>query len=422
MVSFPRTAARGAIVALILAVHPAPPARASIEDFETWDVGAQENDDEYGLDMYFLSFSPEWDAHWLYSGDGARSTMGSSDNEVWEMRNELRMRRQLNDRVHFLYGFTQDQGLTIENEQHFLGLEVEGGGFWFGPFARPITTKEHLDAGLMVRRAWKSGTEIRASLSFEDWISDHTNGRSNIRNRTFTDFLDPAREWRLGVRQVWSPVRWIAADVVRLPEFERRIQPPASTGLPEDFRWVGGHSWSVRGAGDPMRGLTFDFLAEGKKSRVANFPSDGLDPVDTHRDAWKLRTRVTHALAGKFLGRWGVQVRGAHEKDVADTAAVPYRLIVDDVVTTVGTRREITRWLTGEFGYGHQETKIHQVGPKDEHRFTWGTRSENRLYLIAELATAGLRARFIETIELDNEGYKAFGDHDKGFVQLMADF
>ena len=79
-------------------------------------------------------------------------------------------------------------------------------------------------------------------------------------------------------------------------------------------------------------------------------------------------------------------------------------------------------WLTGEFGYGHQRTTVRQDGPDSEQRFTWGTRSENRLYLIAELQTLGLRARFIETIELDDEGYDAVSDHDKGFIQIQADF
>lgn len=417
-----RYAARQAALALVVAALSGLPARASIEDFENWDLGAQEGDDEYGLDSYFLAFSPEWEAEWLFSGDGARSSMGSTVNEVWEMRNELRLRRVLNPRLHFVYGFTQNQGLTVDDEQHMLGIEVEEGGFWFGPFARPNTSKEHLDAGLMVRRAWKTGTEIRASLSFEDWNSDHTNGRSDVRNRTSTDFIDPAREWRVGVRQIWSPARWIALDAVRLPEFLRRIRPPNASADPEVFRFVGGNEWSLRGAADPFRGLTFDLLAERKESRVADFPSELLAPVDTRREAWKVRARVSHAVAGGFLGRWGVQVRSAEERDVAGTAPVPYRLDLDDIVTTVGTRRGILPWLTGELGYGHQRTKIRQDGPKAEQRFTWGTRSENRLYLIAEMEKAGIRARFIETIELDDEGYDAFSDHDKGFIQLQADF
>jgi hypothetical protein len=155
---------------------------------------------------------------------------------------------------------------------------------------------------------------------------------------------------------------------------------------------------------------------------VADFPSGGAAPVDMRREAWKVRTRVTHALAGGFLGRWGLQLRGAEERDDAGTAPVAYRLDVDDVVATVGTRRRLLPWLTGEFGYGRQETTIRQDGPSAEQRFTWGSRTENRLYLVAEFETLGLRARFIETIELDDEGYDAFSDHDKGFIQLQADF
>jgi hypothetical protein len=400
----------------------AAPAGASIEDFESWDLGAQEGDDEYGLDSYFLAFSPEWEAAWMEAGEGARSSMGSTVNEVWEMRNELRLRRELNPRLRFVYGFTQNQGLTIDDEQHLLGLEMERGGFWFGPFARPNTSKERLDAGLMVRRVWSMGLEIRASLSFEDWNSDHTNGRSDVRQRTYTDFIDPAREWRFGVRQVWSARRWVSVDAVRLPEFRRRIQPPAFTGEPEIFRFVGGESWSLRGAADPLPGLTFDVLAERKESRVADFPSAGVAPFDMRREAWNVRTRVTHDVAAGFLGRWGLQLRGAEERDAEGPAPVPYRLEVDDVVATVGTRRGILSWLTGELGYGHQKTTIRQDGPDSEQRFTWGTRTENRLYLIAELQTLGLRARFIETIELDNEGYDAISDHDKGFIQIQADF
>ena len=155
---------------------------------------------------------------------------------------------------------------------------------------------------------------------------------------------------------------------------------------------------------------------------MADFPSDTASPVDMRREAWKVRARVSHDVVAGFLGRWGLQLRGAEERDDAGLAPVPYRLEMDDVVATVGTRRGILSWLTGELGYGHQRTTVRQDGPDSEQRFTWGTRSENRLYLIAELQTLGLRARFIETIELDDEGYDAVSDHDKGFIQIQADF
>ena len=109
------------------------------------------------------------------------------------------------------------------------------------------------------------------------------------------------------------------------------------------------------------------------------------------------------------------------ERDVSPSPD-PYRLHLEDVVATAGLRREMKRWFNFEFGYGHQNTEVSQDGPEEAQRFSWGSRTENRLYFIAEFVAKGFRARFTETIELDNEGYAAVSDHDKGSIQLQAVF
>jgi hypothetical protein len=405
----------------ILGLLVVPPAQASIEDYESWDIGAEEGDDEYGLDSYFLSFSPEWESEWIAATEGARSSMGSTVNEVWEMRNEIRLLRDLHPSLRFAYSFVQNEGLTIEDEQHSVGLEIERAGFWFGPFARPSSSKERLDAGFVVRRAWSSGTQVDVSYTFEDWNSDHTNGRSTVEGRTVVDFLDPAREWRVGARQRWGSSRWIAGEASWLGEFRRDIEPPSVSGEPSLQRVTGGNQVALRGQVDPASGVVLDFLAERKESRVADFPDASGTASDIRRDAWRMRARLSHRLPAGFLGRWGIQVREGRERDAAP-ALDAYRLELDDVVATAGVRRSITPALNAELGYGHQETNVAQSGPEDEQRFSWGTRSENRLYLIAELRAAGLGFRFIETIELDDEGYDAVSDHDKGFLQIQASF
>lgn len=411
---------RAGLLATVGFLLGGPPAAASIEDFESWDLGAREGDDEYGLDSYFLAFSPEWESEWIFAAEGVRSSMGSTVNEIWEMRNEFRFRRDLGPRSRLVYGFVQNQGLTIDDEQHRVGLEVERGGVWFGPFARPHTSKERLDAGLLARRAWSTGTEVQLSLSFEDWNSDHTNGRSGIRDRTYVDFIDPAREWRVRVRQKWSPSRWLALDGAWLPEFRRRFQPNPSSGDPDFLRFLRGSSLSLVGSVDPHRAVALELAAERKVSRVADFPDDGFPAVDLRRDAWRVRSRLTHALPAGLQGRWGLQFNEEHERDRASGAR--YELGIDDLVATVGLRRKMTSWLTLEGGYGHQQTDVSQEASRQQRRFTWGTRTENRLYVVVELATPGLRCRLIETIELDDEGYDAISDHDKGFVQFQAVF
>jgi hypothetical protein len=405
----------------ILGFLATAPVHASIEDFESWDIGAEEGDDEYGLDAYFLSFSPEWESEWVFAPEGARSSMGSTVNEVWEMRNEIRLLRDLNPNLRFAYSFVQNEGLTIEDEQHCVGLEIERAGFWFGPFARPSSSKERLDAGLVARRAWSSGGRIDVSYSFEDWNSDHTNGRSTVEGRTVVDFIDPAREWRAGARQVWRGSRWIAVESAWLGEFRRDIEPPAASGKVPLRRVTGGNQVTLRGQIDPAESVVLDFLAERKESRVADFPELLGTTTDLRRDAWKVRARLSHPLPAEFLGRWGVQAREGVERDAAP-APDAYRLELDDIVATAGVRRRVTSALTAEFGYGYQATDVAQSGPESLQRFSWGTRTENRLYLIAELRAAGLAFRFIETIELDDEGYDAVSDHDKGFLQIQAGF
>lgn len=413
----------GPILALaVLVIGSATPSAGSIEDFESWDIGATERDDEYGLDSFFLTYSPEWEGEWRFTEEGARASMGCTVNEVWEMRNEIRLRKELGPRGRFSYDFLQTEGLAVTNQQHSIGIEGEALGLWFGSFARPHAAKERLDVGLRVRRAWKSGYHAEISVSFEDLNSDHTNGRSSIVDRTSVDFRDPAREWRFSGRRRWADARWVAVDAALLPEFRRSVSPAPSTGDPDFLRTLRGNSVAVHAVADPLPGVVVEVRAERMLSRLADASEDvSAHATDLRRRSWIGRARVSHPLAGRWRGLWGVQARDEVERDAAG-AADPYRLEMSGIAATAGVRGPLTSWLNLELGYGRQDTGVEQGGPHERWRFTHGTRVENRLYVILEVDLPGFRVRAIETIELDDEGYSAVRDHDKGFIQMQAVF
>lgn len=394
---------------------------ASIENFETWDIGSEEADDEYGLDLFLSAFTPEWERDWRRLENGTRIALGCVTRERWEMLTQARLVREIDRRARFRYEMIQENRLGLDNQQHTFGVEIDAGVAWIGTYARPHANKERHDFGLTLGRSWDAGYKLGLGLTREEALNDFWTERSFIEERVRVDFLDPAWEWRLTGERRWSDKRRLSVAAVLLPGFERRIQPLPSRGEPDTLRALDGVHVILNASLDPRHDIDLDLRAAGKQARIANLPTDGGTGSDMRRLSWNLAARLTHPLHGKWQTAWGAQLRRQREQDVASGAG-NYKLKVRQLMATVSFRRPLTTWLLAELGYAREDIDVVQTGDEATWRFTHGSRSEERATLAAEFSFRGVRVRLVETLEIDGESYDVVGVHDKSFVQIQAVF
>jgi hypothetical protein len=396
-------------------------AGASIEEFESWDLGAEEADDEYGMDLFLSTFTPEWQRGWRASHSGVRFAMGCVTRERWETLTQARMQHELSRRASFRYEFVQEDRLGLNNLQHTFGFEVEAKDVWFGGYARPEAAKERHDFGLTVRRSWREGYYLGIALTHEDALNDFWTDRSFVEERVRVDFLDRAWEWRLSGGRIWSERRALRVAAVLLPQFQRRIEPRPSSGHPDTLRTLDGSHLILNASIDLRSDVDLDLHVARKEAHLASFLQDGRTGSDLHRLAWIWTARLDHPLYGRWRALWGVQLRRNREQDVAGGAG-SHRLRVRELMAALRFRRPLAPWLAIELGYAYEDVDVKQSGAETGLRFTHGTRSEQRAILVGEINLRGVRVRLIETLEIDGESYDVVGVHDKGFVQIQVVF
>ena len=408
--------ALGVLLAAVVAAGWPDAVPASIEDFENWGLSAQEGDDEYGLDYHFLFYAPGWEGEWRFADGGARAYMGCTTNEVWELANEVRVKRELARAIRFRYDFLQLEGLGHANQQHVVAVELDALGFRVGPFAKLHAEKARHDLGVGVGRMFPAGVDVTLAVSFEDANSDLVNERSSIGDRASTDYEDRAVEWLLEIERLVTPRRWLAVEARLLPEFAKRIMPRPIDDGPAVSRTIGGAEARFHGSIDPTPSIDLEWRVHAKEGRREDHPEGG-SATDVRRSSWIGLARVSHPLAQGWRGHWGIQGRRNRERDEAK-GADPYRFDVDEIAGTGGASRWFLAWLRGEVGYAHQNTKVERTG---RFRPSHGTRREDRIYVVAEIELDRFRARLHESIELNDEGYSG---HliDKGLVQIQVEF
>ncbi len=412
---------------LLLALSPGA-ALASLEQFDFWDLGAEEADDEYGLDAYFTSFSPEWNRRFRRAETGARTSLGCVTRERWEMLAQVHIHRDLGTRARFAYDYYEEDRLSIVDLQHRFGFEVALGGTWVGGFARPRAAKELHDFGLTLRRDWPAGYRAAVAISYENALNNFWTERSFVIERVRIDHLNRARELSFGGGRRWSERRAILLGIDVLPELRRTITPPPSTGEAAIRRTVDGSDILLRGELDITPRTQLDCRLRRKQSRVAETEAApgaadqaSAIPFDLRRLAWSARAELVHPLPAPWQAAWMLGLRRNREEDAA-SGPDPYRLRVLDVNGAVGITHPLFSWLTANAGYAFSSVNVEQSGPIERRRFTHGTRGEQRIYLAANFAFRGVRVRLVETLELDGESYDVVGVHDKSFIQIQGAF
>jgi hypothetical protein len=397
-----------------LLLAAAGPALGGTEEFSTFDVAGQEEDDESLLDHFMTRPPRDWRDEWERAPQAIRTSQGCLTSGQWFIDTDLKVRSALGRRARFGLSLRQSESDAASYDYLDFSFQFPTRFGTPGTMFRPLHDKSRQDFAL----TWEAGSDtsryqVQTAFTIEDMLNNLWAFRQTRVGEQSEPYLRHPYEPGLSIATRHD--HWRAELKGRYLTPSRK-QVIGSSGSPRVATL-----WGTAGqASLEFRALGFEWETRGNNQQTLSTDQ----PVDLSRDdshnfrrLWwvetALRRRVTRRLRAEAC--WLYQDRTQHFGPPVGPGL--FRGI--DRLLAAETRIEITPALTGRIGALYDRITIAQRGVP---RFTYGTRIESRAYL-------GLIARFgrvslsgVEGIELDPEPYEVWGIHDKGFLHLQATF
>jgi len=403
---------RGALLALFFLLLAAQ-ARAGTEEFSTFSVYAQEEDDESLIDHMLTRPDRAWRDEWERSTQALRTSQGCLTSGQWFIDTQLRMRTSLGGPA--LLGLdVKDQESDISSIQYFdfsfrFPTAVGTPGFMF----RPMHDKSNQDIALF----WEAGRETSATVArltftFEDVFNDLFAFRQSRVGQNAEPYekhpFEPA-VWVRVRRPAWDAEvngQWLTPSVKRLAYQDDPLVP--RTGL-----------WGAYGSADvAVRFAGFELEALGGNRQARSFQEIPIaaENGSDYRRQWSVETVVRRNFGSRWDGAAHYLYQERHEQSDS-----PYPDRYLNVVERVlqGEVHYRASWWVARFGGMHDRISRDLRG---DPLASYASRIESRAYI-------GLGARFgkvsmdvVEGIELDPEPYQVWFHHDKAFLHLQTTF
>ena len=413
-------AARQLALLLALALLPATcvaPARASTEEFSSFDVERPEEDDESVLDHLLARPVVEWRDEWERAPQAFRTSQGCFTSGQWYTDNQLKLVSPLGRRARF--------GLQLDQVESDL-TAYENLDLWFlfpqragtlGVMFRPYYDKSRQDFAL----AWELGADTtRDQLRLVYGLEDLFNNLWVWRQTRVGESGEPydRHPWEPAFKAALRRPRWRAETEGKwLTLARKRVNP---YGAPEFQRaqtlWG---TWGSAALEARALGATWMARTENRQARSTDQLLD-LSTGDARksRRLWQVELAARRAAWRDVAleGRWlYVDRMQSYRPPLADA-----RFHAIDRTLQLEARWAARADLIVRLGGLFDRVSIRKSG--DTGHTTYGSRNESRAYF-------GLLARFgrvslsgVEGIELDPEPYEVWHHHDKGFLSLQTTF
>jgi hypothetical protein len=393
----------------------AAPARAGTEEFSTFHVSSQEEDDESLLDHVLTRHPRQWRDEWEHAPMALRTAQGCLTSGQWFIQTELKVGAPL--------GRSARLGVDLrQSESDISSYEYVDFSFRFpsrigttGAMFRPLFDKSRQDFALL----WETGAD---TLGFDSQvvftIEDMFNNLWAFRQTRVGNDSEPY------VRHPYEPAfrlrgrgeRWRGEVYGQYLTPSLKVLHTAAVEDRESTLWgtLGGAS-----VGADVLGLSCELRGWNQQARSTNQPVEFSTGANGN---WRRQWSVEAAVARAIVPRFGAELRALYQSrdETWGPPLGPGVFAGIDRLLQLDTRWEVTRAFAVRSGALYD--RIHIANSGFQPYPTWGSRKESRAYI-------GLAARFgsvsieaIEGIELDNEGYEVWFVHDKGFLHLQTTF
>ncbi len=407
-----------ALGALALGVIAPRAARAGTEEFSTFDVEQQEEDDESTLDHLLTRAPRQWLPQWEHATHALRTEQGCLTSGQWFIHTDLKTTTAMGDRARFGVRLRQSE----DDLAHFDYLDLvfsfpTRAGTIHAAF-RPLFDKSRQD--FLV--AWEAGSDtsalqVVATLGFEDLFNN----------------LWEFRQTRIGnhgepyTRHPYEPALNIASrhDRWRVELAGKYLTPSRKSipGLVDPDSLYFSTLWGTQVTALAMvNALGCEWEARGwNQQAFSRYSLEGtpIGPDGNYRRGWSAEAAVRRALGARLTGELRYVYVGRAQHHTLPYGPGGFGAL--DRVAQAELSWQATPRLTARAGGLFDRVNVANSGLAFAH-LGYGTRNESRGYL-------GLVARFgnvsvsgVEGIELDPERYDVWLVHDKGFLQLQALF
>ncbi len=403
--------------ALSLLVLLAPVARASVEEFSTFDLAPLEQDDENFLDHWLTRVPLRWDDEYRAATGAFRTSQGCYTSGEWFMKNDFKVRAALGRKTYLdlVYTRMDDDVATWEWMRFDFRFATDHTGT-FGFRFQPSHDKSQHDFALL----WDGGVpngplEVNATFTLEDAFNSLWEFRQARVGESYSPYRAHPVEPALRIASHGAHHRFELNGKWLTPLRQDHLQDPDTTLNGTHTLW--GSKGSMLASVDVGR-WTLEGRFEDEQVRSSHTrPSLAGDDRRLQR-----RWQAEAALQRSLGGTWRSELRWAYQDRMEDWRPPP----------TLANMRALDRGLAFEIsgqpredwhlrvGYLHDRILIAEHGTVPA--FTWGTRKESRAYIGLEALFGRVRVQGIEGIELDQEPYDVTWHHDKGFLQLQTTF
>jgi hypothetical protein len=404
-----------AAFALTLAIT-APPARASYEEFSTYDIGRQEADDENLLDHVLVRPPIEWRDEWQRSRNGFRTSQGCFTSGKWYLDHQLRVRVPMSDSTRF-----DIEMRDVADDESFYGwtslefrFPIPRTGMWGFRF-RPSFDKSRQDAALLWD-AGHAGTPLQASVAFT--LEDIFNKLWTARQTQVGDESQPferhpfepalAFAWRGPDQGVSLSGKWLTPSI-------KRFDTRDSTLRRRERLWGVKHDvelWRRFGATRAL--LAFE---QTQTSSWAEWQTVAGDH-HLYRRRWRLEGALTRTVGQR--GEVGVRFFYQERDQVWRPPHSNSALGIIDRMPVLEGAFQVPWAMRARVGLMRNRVTISEAGwlPLSNH----GTRVETRAVLALQRRFGRLLVQLTEGLELDSESYDVLFIHDKGFFHIQTTF
>lgn len=394
------------------------PAHGGTEEFSTFDVLAQEEDDESLLDHVLTRAPLAWRAEWERSTSAIRTSQGCLTSGQWFIKTDLKLSTALGENARFGLDIRQNQTDRANYDYVDFSFQFPTGLGTFGAMFRPLYDKSKQDFGV----TWETGSDtaalqIQAAFIFEDtfnnlWAFRQTRVGDDSESYTrhpYEPNLRIVHRGRGTLRRLEAGGTWLTPSVKTVQpsgtmmDYTQKLWGGSGYGLLELH--AAGTLWELRGA---------NLQAEGSLQPNDLSTGDGR----SFRRQWGTEIAATRPVWGPIEAeaRYIYQERRQSTREPAG----PGRFDAIDRVLMLETRMPVAQDWQARAGVLFDRITVADEGTPFVQ--TYGTRNESRAFI-------GLSARFgrvsihaVEGIELDPEPYEVWLVHDKGFLHLQATF
>lgn len=404
-------------MALLLAWCAPGMAFAGTEEFSTFDVDRQEEDDESLIDHVLTRSPRKWRAAWERAPLAFRTEQGCLTSGQWFVHSDLKMESALGKRARF--GVVLRQSEDDIARYNYLDLSARtptrigtlGVGF------RPFYDKSRQDFALM----WGVGADTSAIQVLATFgLEDLFNNLWAFRQTRVGDRSEPY------VKHPFEPaLRVVTRHTHWRTELDLKYRTPSVQQLP--------------GATD-LDPVLHSTLWGTLASAAVEYRASGIE--------WELRSRNHQAFSslapqgapfgdeGNFRRQWAIEsavrrpfphgviaeLRGIYQDRDQHHGPPTGPGAIGAIDRTLGAEIE---WearpgLTARLGGLYDRISVARSGVA--FRPSYGTRTESRAYFGLAVRFGNVAISIVEGIELDPEPYEVWAVHDKGFFQLQATF